>query len=159
MTSIGTDCIHGHGRTLDYKGCGQDAQTEHCRSAMAEVRNRRIPGFALLVFTSAIWPLTSTITLLQSRHVRSTSTSAALTSTRAHHRISDRRRIRNGQAQPSARWNCPDLHCCRRCDRGNLRFQSTAETPGRGPIDFVVAAEVPGQNKILIAITLTLRNT
>jgi hypothetical protein len=25
MTSIGDDCVHG--QTLDYKGCGQDAQT------------------------------------------------------------------------------------------------------------------------------------
>src|SRR5260370_41572231 len=61
--------------------------------------------------------------LLQSRHVRSTSAFAGgPTLTRADHRVSYRRPIRNRQPQSSARWHCPDMHRshCGHC--GNLRF-------------------------------------
>jgi hypothetical protein len=42
---------------------------------------------------------------------------------------------------------------------GLFAFKERPKPQGAGSIDFVVAAEVPGQNMILTAITLTLRNT
>src|SRR5260370_29258303 len=42
---------------------------------------------------------------------------------------------------------------------GIFAFQGRPKPQGAGSIDFVAAAEVPGQNMILTAITLTLRNT
>ncbi len=42
---------------------------------------------------------------------------------------------------------------------GILAFKERPKPQGAGSIDFVVAAEVPGQNMILAAITVTLRNT
>jgi len=42
---------------------------------------------------------------------------------------------------------------------GLFAFKERPKPHGAGSIDFVVAAEVPGQNMILTAITLTLRNT
>jgi len=42
---------------------------------------------------------------------------------------------------------------------GIFAFQQRPKPQGAGSIDFVAAAEVPGQNMILAAITLTLRNT
>jgi hypothetical protein len=42
---------------------------------------------------------------------------------------------------------------------GIFAFQERQKPQGAGSIDFVAAAEVPGQNMILAAITLTLRNT
>jgi hypothetical protein len=42
---------------------------------------------------------------------------------------------------------------------GIFAFKERQKPQGAGAIDFVAAAEVPGQNMILAAITLTLRNT
>jgi hypothetical protein len=42
---------------------------------------------------------------------------------------------------------------------GIFAFKERQKPQGAGSIDFVSAAEVPGQNMILAAITLTLRNT
>ena len=42
---------------------------------------------------------------------------------------------------------------------GIFAFTGRAKPQGAGSIDFVAAAEVPGQNMILAAITFTLRNT
>ncbi|MGA7078497.1 MAG: hypothetical protein WBQ43_12190 [Terriglobales bacterium] len=42
---------------------------------------------------------------------------------------------------------------------GIVAFTERAKPQGAGSIDFVAAAEVPGQNMILAAITVTLRNT
>jgi hypothetical protein len=42
---------------------------------------------------------------------------------------------------------------------GIFAFKERPKPQGAGSIDFVAAAEVPGQNMILAAITLTLRNT
>jgi hypothetical protein len=42
---------------------------------------------------------------------------------------------------------------------GILAFKERPKPQGGGAIDFVTAAEVPGQNMILAAITMTLRNT
>ena len=42
---------------------------------------------------------------------------------------------------------------------GIVAFRGRPKPQGAGSIDFVVAAEVPGQNMILAAITMTLRNT
>jgi hypothetical protein len=42
---------------------------------------------------------------------------------------------------------------------GIFAFTERAKPQGAGSIDFVSAAEVPGQNMILAAITVTLRNT
>jgi len=42
---------------------------------------------------------------------------------------------------------------------GIFAFKERPKPQGAGSIDFVAAAEVPGQNMILTAITLTLRNT
>jgi hypothetical protein len=42
---------------------------------------------------------------------------------------------------------------------GIFAFQERQKPQGAGSIDFVAAAEVPGQNMILAAITFTLRNT
>ncbi len=42
---------------------------------------------------------------------------------------------------------------------GIFAFTERAKPQGAGSIDFVTAAEVPGQNMILAAITVTLRNT
>ena len=42
---------------------------------------------------------------------------------------------------------------------GIFAFKERQKPQGAGSIDFVAAAEVPGQNMILTAITLTLRNT
>jgi hypothetical protein len=42
---------------------------------------------------------------------------------------------------------------------GIFAFKGRPKPQGAGSIDFVVAAEVPGQNMILAAITMTLRNT
>src|SRR5260370_3954337 len=42
---------------------------------------------------------------------------------------------------------------------GIFAFQGRPKPQGAGSIDFVAAAEVPGQNMILAAITFTLRNT
>jgi len=42
---------------------------------------------------------------------------------------------------------------------GIFAFKERQKPQGAGSIDFVAAAEVPGQNTILAAITLTLRNT
>lgn len=42
---------------------------------------------------------------------------------------------------------------------GILSFTERPKPQGAGAIDFVAAAEVPGQDTILTAITLTLRNT
>ena len=42
---------------------------------------------------------------------------------------------------------------------GILAFQQRPKPQGAGSIDFVTAADVPGQNMILAAITMTLRNT
>src|SRR6266852_5459720 len=123
MTSIGNDCLHG--QTPDYKGCGREAQTEGCgRTAMTD---QNLPNPT--VFISAIWPLSSPTTLLQLPHVRSTSPFAGgPTLTRAANRVSYRRRIRNRQAQSSARRHCPDLHRCHRGHCGDLRFHAKAET-------------------------------
>ncbi|MGB8010908.1 MAG: hypothetical protein WCF68_04790 [Terriglobales bacterium] len=42
---------------------------------------------------------------------------------------------------------------------GIFAFKERPKPQGAGSVDFVTAAEVPGQNMILAAITLTLRNT
>jgi hypothetical protein len=42
---------------------------------------------------------------------------------------------------------------------GILAFTQRAKPQGGGSIDVVTAAEVPGQNSVLSAVTLTLRNT
>lgn len=42
---------------------------------------------------------------------------------------------------------------------GIYAFRERPKPQGTGSIDFVAAAEVPGQNAILVAITMTLRNT
>ncbi len=42
---------------------------------------------------------------------------------------------------------------------GIFAFKERPKPQGAGAIDFVAAAEVPGQNMILAAITMTLRNT
>ena len=42
---------------------------------------------------------------------------------------------------------------------GIFAFKERPKPQGAGSIDFVAAAEVPGQNTILAAITMTLRNT
>jgi hypothetical protein len=42
---------------------------------------------------------------------------------------------------------------------GIFAFKERQKPQGAGSIDFVAAAEVPGQNMILAAITFTLRNT
>ena len=42
---------------------------------------------------------------------------------------------------------------------GIFAFKQRPKPQGAGSIDFVAAAEVPGQNMILAAITVTLRNT
>jgi hypothetical protein len=42
---------------------------------------------------------------------------------------------------------------------GIFAFKERPKPQGAGSIDFVAAAEVPGQNMILAAITFTLRNT
>jgi len=42
---------------------------------------------------------------------------------------------------------------------GIFAFQQRQKPQGAGSIDFVAAAEVPGQNMTLAAITMTLRNT
>jgi len=42
---------------------------------------------------------------------------------------------------------------------GILAFKERPKPQGAGAIDFVAASEVPGQNMILAAITMTLRNT
>jgi hypothetical protein len=42
---------------------------------------------------------------------------------------------------------------------GIFAFRERPKPQGAGSIDFVAAAEVPGQNMILAAITMTLRNT
>ena len=42
---------------------------------------------------------------------------------------------------------------------GIFAFVERPKPQGAGAIDFVSAAEVPGQNRVLAAITLTLRNT
>jgi hypothetical protein len=42
---------------------------------------------------------------------------------------------------------------------GIFAFRGRPKPQGAGSIDFVAAAEVPGQNMILAAITFTLRNT
>lgn len=42
---------------------------------------------------------------------------------------------------------------------GIFAFKERPKPQGAGSIDFVAAAEVPGQNMILAAITMTLRNT
>ena len=42
---------------------------------------------------------------------------------------------------------------------GIFAFKGRPKPQGAGSIDFVAATEVPGQNIILVAITLTLRNT
>jgi len=42
---------------------------------------------------------------------------------------------------------------------GIFAFKERPKPQGAGAIDFVAATEVPGQNMILAAITLTLRNT
>ncbi len=42
---------------------------------------------------------------------------------------------------------------------GLFAFKERPKPQGAGSIDFVTAAEVPGQNMILAAITMTLRNT
>jgi hypothetical protein len=42
---------------------------------------------------------------------------------------------------------------------GIFAFTERAKPQGAGSIDFVAAADVPGQNMILAAITVTLRNT
>ena len=42
---------------------------------------------------------------------------------------------------------------------GIFAFKGRPKPQGAGSIDFVAAAEVPGQNMILTAITFTLRNT
>jgi len=42
---------------------------------------------------------------------------------------------------------------------GIFAFQGRPKPQGAGSIDFVAAADVPGQNMILTAITFTLRNT
>jgi hypothetical protein len=42
---------------------------------------------------------------------------------------------------------------------GLFAFQERPKPQGAGSIDFVSAADVPGQNRILVAITMTLRNT
>jgi len=42
---------------------------------------------------------------------------------------------------------------------GIFAFKERQKPQGAGSIDFVTAAEVPGQNMILAAITFTLRNT
>jgi hypothetical protein len=42
---------------------------------------------------------------------------------------------------------------------GIFAFTERAKPQGAGSINFVAAAEVPGQNMILAAITMTLRNT
>jgi len=42
---------------------------------------------------------------------------------------------------------------------GIFAFQQRQKPQGAGSINFVAAAEVPGQNMILAAITMTLRNT
>jgi len=98
---------------------------------------------------------------LQSHHARSAGSCSATapTTARPDYRLSHRGGIRNRPAQSSARRHCPDLHCCRRCDCGNLRFTERPKPQGAGSIDLVAAAEVPGQNMILAAITMTLRNT
>ncbi len=42
---------------------------------------------------------------------------------------------------------------------GIFAFKERPKPQGAGAIDFVAAAEVPGQNMVLAAITMTLRNT
>jgi len=42
---------------------------------------------------------------------------------------------------------------------GIFAFKERPKPQGAGAINFVVAAEVPGQNMVLAAITMTLRNT
>jgi hypothetical protein len=42
---------------------------------------------------------------------------------------------------------------------GMLAIKERPKPQGAGAIDFVTAADVPGQNMILVAITMTLRNT
>ena len=42
---------------------------------------------------------------------------------------------------------------------GIFAFKERAKPQGAGSIDFVTAAEVPGQNLILSAVTITLRNS
>jgi hypothetical protein len=42
---------------------------------------------------------------------------------------------------------------------GMFAFKERPKPQGAGSIDFVAAAEVPGQNMVLAAITMTLRNT
>jgi hypothetical protein len=42
---------------------------------------------------------------------------------------------------------------------GIFAFKARQKPQGAGSVDFVAAAEVPGQNMILAAITMTLRNT
>ena len=41
---------------------------------------------------------------------------------------------------------------------GIVSFQQRAKPQGAGSIDLVSAAEIPGQNMVLVAVTLTLRN-
>ena len=75
------------------------------------------------------------------------------------HRVSHRRRIRNCETQSSTRRHCSDLHRRIAVIVGILAFQGRPKPQGAGSIDFVAAAEVPGQNMILAAITFTLHNT
>jgi len=42
---------------------------------------------------------------------------------------------------------------------GIFAFKGQAKPQGAGSVDFVAATEVPGQNMVLVAITMTLRNT
>src|SRR6266508_2700549 len=42
---------------------------------------------------------------------------------------------------------------------GGFAYFHRAQPQGAGSIDFVSAVEVPGQNSILVALTLTLRNS
>ena len=41
---------------------------------------------------------------------------------------------------------------------GIVSFQQRAKPQGAGSIDLVSAAEIPAQNMLLVAVTLTLRN-
>src|ERR1019366_8652320 len=130
--------------------CGRQSLT--CRVPMVEVTHcRRVTA--------------KTRARLQSPYARSNARSthasavAAPNSARAAHRVSHRDEF------GTAKRNLPPAGIVLICLAvvavivGIFAFKARQKPQGAGSVDFVAAAEVPGQNMILAAITMTLRNT
>ena len=102
---------------------------------------------------------------LESAHVRPNARSTAASADAAPTRPEPITEFHIGEEFGTAKRNLPPVGIVLICIAavavivGIFAFKERPKPQGAGSIDFVSAAEVPGQNMILAAITMTLRNT